>query len=112
MESQIHQFTPVFWSISDRFIARSRYAVLTKDSIQDCIDNPTGPGVRWDVQLEESSESDDYVTSQESSALLETDRQFLREIACDCRLCSSIAAQVKRVTRGSGKFTSIQTGCL
>jgi hypothetical protein len=39
-------------------------AVLTKDSIQDCIDNPTGPGVRWDVELEESSESDDYAVFQ------------------------------------------------
>ena len=42
----------------------SLYAVMTKNSIQDCIDNPTGPGVRWDVELEESSESDDFAVFQ------------------------------------------------
>ena len=40
------------------------YVVMTRQSIQTCIDSPTADGVRWTVELEESSESDEFEINQ------------------------------------------------
>jgi hypothetical protein len=42
----------------------SMYVVMTRQSIQTCIDSPTADGVRWTVELEESSESDEFEINQ------------------------------------------------